>query len=151
MVLNAIISYQNTTVEIVMLKEIEEQKMLEPVQEGKWSIREIIGHLHYWDKFILEEHIPNMKQGVTLTEFPDHDSYNREGIHYISRFDNMDALIDAFANTRNQLFEAINRMNDDVTFTIGKGKRQFTINSYIAIFSDHDYHHLNQIKQKQSL
>ncbi|TCZ79391.1 DinB family protein [Paenibacillus albiflavus] len=149
MSLKAIINYQDTTKEIATLKEIEEYKMLDPIKEGKWSIREIIGHLHYWDKFILEQHIPFMAQGANLIAFPDHDSHNNEGIQYISSFKNVAALIDEFVYTRNQLFEAIHSIKSDIRFTIGSGKRQFTIESYIGIFSKHDIHHLEQIRNSQ--
>ncbi|WP_282942077.1 DinB family protein [Paenibacillus sp. RC67] len=150
MSLKAIISYQDTTKEIALLKEIEVHKMLNPIKEGKWSIREIIGHLHYWDKFILEQHIPFMAQGANLIAFPYHDSHNNEGIQYISSFKNVVSLIDEFVYTRNQLFEAINSIEGDLRFTIGSGKRQFTIDSYITIFSKHDIHHLDQIRNKLS-
>ncbi|MFF2479835.1 DinB family protein [Paenibacillus sp. NPDC058071] len=146
-----IISYQTTTNEIAALRDIEEHKMLDPIKEGKWSIREIIGHLYYWDKFILEQHIPFMEQGANLIEFPDHDSHNNEGIQYISSIQNVAELIDQFAHTRNQLFEALERIQNDVRFTIGSGKRKFTIESYIGIFSEHDIHHLEQIRNKLAL
>lgn len=150
MSLKAVMSYKETTKEMAMLKEIEAPKMLDPIQEGKWSIKEIIGHLHYWDKFILEQHIPFMKQGASLIAFPDHDSHNNEGMQYISRFDSVYSLIDEFIHTRNQLLEAIDHIESDTRFTIGKGKRQFTIDSYISIFSKHDLHHLDQIRNKLS-
>ncbi|MCS7458559.1 DinB family protein [Paenibacillus doosanensis] len=150
MSLKAIISYQDTTKEIAMIKENEEYKMLDPIKEGKWSIREIIGHLYYWDKFILEQHIPCMAQGANLIAFPDHDFHNNEGIQYISNFKNMVALIDEFVYTRNQLCEAIDSIKSDIRFTIGSGKRQFTLESYISIFSKHDIHHLEQIRNKLS-
>ncbi|WP_338551446.1 DinB family protein [Paenibacillus sp. KS-LC4] len=150
MSLNAIISYQETTKEIAMLKEKEEYKMLDPIKEGKWSIREIIGHLYYWDKFILEQHIPFMAQGANLIAFPDHDIHNNEGIQYISSFKSVVALIDEFVFTRSQLIEAIDSIKNDIRFTIGSGKRQFTLESYIRIFSEHDIHHLEQIRNKLS-
>lgn len=150
MSLKAINSYQETTKELATLKETAEQKMLEPIKEGKWSIREIIGHLYYWDKFILEQHIPFMVQGANLIAFPDHDSHNNEGIQYISRFKNVAALIDEFVHTRDQLFEAIDSIPSDIRFTIGSGKRQISIESYISIFSKHDIHHLEQIRNKLS-
>ncbi|WP_042163105.1 DinB family protein [Paenibacillus gorillae] len=147
----AILSYQVTTAEIARLREIEASKMLGPIKEGKWSIREIIGHLYYWDKFMLEQHIPYMEHGANLIAFPDHDAHNYEGIQYISSFNNVVALIDEFVTTRNRLFEAINIVNNDIRFTIGSGKRQFSIESYIRIFAQHDIHHLEQIRSKLSL
>lgn len=133
-----------------MLKEHEEHKLLNPIKEGKWSIREIIGHLYYWDKFISEQHIPFMEQGANLIAFPDHDSHNNEGIQYINNFKNVATLIDKFVYTRNQIFEAIHSIKSDIRFTIGSGKRHFTLESYFCIFSKHDVHHLEQIHNKLS-
>ncbi|GGG54418.1 DinB family protein [Paenibacillus radicis (ex Gao et al. 2016)] len=150
MSLKAVNNYQDTTAEIAMLRKVEEHKLLDPIKEGKWSIQELIGHLYNWDKFILEQHIPLMTQGANLIPFPDHDSHNNEGILYISRFKNVVALLDEFVHTRNRIFEAIKTMKSDIRFTIGSGKRQFTIDSYISIFSKHDIHHLEQIRNKLS-
>lgn len=150
MSLKSLISYMNTTKEIAILKENEEHILLNPIKEGKWSIREIIGHLYYWDKFILEQHIPFMAQGANLIAFPDHDYHNNEGIQYISSFKNVATLIDKFLYTRNQIFEAIHSIKSDIKFTIGSGKRQYTLESYFSIFSKHDIHHLVQIRNKLS-
>lgn len=133
-----------------MLKENEESKLLNPIKEGKWSIRDIIGHLYYWDKFILEQHIPFMAQGANLIAFPDHDFHNNEGIQYISKFKNVATLIDKFIYTRNEIFKALHSIKSDIRFNIGSGKRQFTLESYFSIFSKHDIHHLEQIHNKLS-
>lgn len=148
--IKAIQDYRNAIEEISRLKEIDEPKLLDPIKEGKWSTREIIGHLYYWDKFILEQHAPSMAQGANLIAFPDHDLHNNEAIQHISSFENVGALIDELVYTRNQLLEIINSINSDARFSIGSEKRQFTIESYISIFSEHDTHHLNQIRNKLS-
>ncbi|ASA22455.1 hypothetical protein [Paenibacillus donghaensis] len=92
--IQAIIDFRNTIEEISMLKEIDEHKLLDPIKEGKWSIREIVGHLYYWDKFILEQHVPSIAQGANLIAFPDHDFHNNEAIQHISSIENVVALID---------------------------------------------------------
>jgi len=146
--MNVIMVYRSTIEQLTRLKEIEDHLLLEPIAPGKWSIREIIGHLYYWDKFILEQHAPFMSQDTTLTAFPDHDLHNNEAIQYIDKFETINSLIDEFVRTRLQLVEIINGIKSEAAFTIGSGKRQFTIERYISIFAKHDQHHLKQIKDK---
>jgi len=146
--IKAIHDYRNAIEEISKLTEIDELILLEPIKKGKWSIREIVGHLYYWDKFILEHHAPSMSQGATLIAFPDHDLHNNEAIQHISSYNNFAFLIDKFVCTRNQLLDMINDINDDIRFFIDLEKSQFTIESYISMFTEHDNHHFKQIRNK---
>ncbi|NOU68833.1 DinB family protein [Paenibacillus sp. LMG 31461] len=136
--------------EITRFKKLDEPRFLEPISEGKWSVKEIIGHLFYWDKFIQEKHFPYINQGAVLISFPDHDEHNSEAIQYISVFKTTGSLIDEFVEKRRQLIEMMSGIGSDVIFTIGSGNRQFTIESYLKIFIDHDIHHLKQIQVRLS-
>ncbi|WP_227872308.1 DinB family protein [Paenibacillus albus] len=62
------------------LKNYPESVLTDPISEGKWSIREIVGHLFYWDKLSLETMVPLMVHGATLPPFPNNDLHNEEGI-----------------------------------------------------------------------
>ncbi|MFF2093932.1 DinB family protein [Paenibacillus sp. NPDC058174] len=143
-------SYEQSLEEFLKVKEAEESRLLEPIGEGKWSIRDIIGHLYYWDRFIVTEHVPFMAQGTRLIAFPDHDLHNKEAIAFISRFDTIHLLLDEFVRTRKQLLQRIRDIGTETRFSIGSGKRQFTADSYLAIFVKHDIHHLKQINNKLS-
>ncbi|MBD7969595.1 DinB family protein [Paenibacillus gallinarum] len=140
--------YEKIIEELVKYKEIDDRQFLEPISESKWSIREIIGHLLYWDKFILERHVPFMNDGGKLSAFPDHDSHNKEAIEYISVFETTRSLIDEFVLNRKLLIEKISEIESSAKFTIGKGKRQFTVDKYLKIFIEHDIHHLKQINDQ---
>ncbi|WP_010094517.1 DinB family protein [Ornithinibacillus scapharcae] len=129
------------------LKDVHKSLLKEPISEGKWSIREIIGHLYYWDKYNLEKMVPEMTNGANLPEFPDHDQYNEEAISYL-RDSSVEAILDAFLETREELIKSISKVGEDVRFTIGNGKRQFSSESFVKIFVKHDIHHLQQIKEK---
>lgn len=143
----AVMHYGNAIEEISRLKGMDEQRLLEPIKEGKWSIKEIIGHLYYWDKFILEQHIPNMAEGARLIAFPDHDLHNKEAIRFIGRYIKVGTLIDDFIQKRKQLMDSISQVESTAKFTIGTGKRQFTVEKYLKIFIVHDVHHLKQIQR----
>ncbi|MCM3744308.1 DinB family protein [Sporosarcina luteola] len=139
--------FEETIDAIKKLKEVQESKLTEPISKGKWSIREIVGHLYYWDKYNLEKMVPVMANGVNLPQFPNHDQHNKEAISYLS--DNtVESIINAFIETRKELIDSISKVEEDVRFTIGKGKRQFSGESFIKIFIKHDIHHLQQINNK---
>jgi len=123
----AALNYGQTADEILKYKEFDEQRLLEPIGEGKWSVKEIIGHLYFWDKFILVNHIPYMNEGTNLNTFPNYDLHNREAIEYISIFTTTGSLIDEFVLTRRLLIEAISGISSNAKFTIGSGKRQFIV------------------------
>ncbi|MCM3784568.1 DinB family protein [Neobacillus mesonae] len=144
------VDYGKMVVEILKFKELDDHCFLEPISKGKWSVKEIIGHLYYWDKFILEQHIPSMNEGANLRAFPNHDSHNKEAIEYINVFNTTRSLIDEFVLNRRLLIEKISKIDSNDKFTIGSGKRLYTIDKYLKIFIDHDMHHLKQINGRLS-
>ena len=139
--------FKDTLDDIQKLKDVKESQLKEPISKGKWSIREIVGHLYYWDKYNLEKMVPIMANGANLPQFPNHDEHNKEAIAYMEDY-SVESIIDAFIETRNELIESIFKVGEDVRFTIGKDKRQFSGESFIKIFIKHDIHHLQQINGK---
>src|SRR5690625_2429871 len=137
--------FEKTIGEIEKLKKVENDKLLEPIREGKWSIREIVGHLYYWDKYNLETMVPKMTDGANLPPFPDHDQQNKEAMSFLKE-ESADAIINSFITTRKELIDSTAKVDKNIRFTIGKGKRQFSAESFIKIFLKHDIHHLQQIK-----
>ncbi|MFC6233168.1 DinB family protein [Paenibacillus allorhizosphaerae] len=126
-----------------------ERQSKKPINEGKWSVKEVIGHLFYWDKFILEKHAPFMNQGAVLISFPTMTNIIVR-LFNTSVLNTTSSLIDEFVENRRQLIETMSGIDSDVKFTIGSGKRQFTVEKYLNIFIDHDNHHLKQIKERLS-
>ncbi|WP_233254228.1 DinB family protein [Salipaludibacillus keqinensis] len=139
--------FEKMTDYILELKELPEERLCEPIKEGKWSIRQIVGHLYYWDQFNLDKMVPYMAEGADLPTFPDHDQHNEEAMSFIEDY-SVEPLIDRFVLTRKELIEEISRVGSDVRFTIGGGKRKFSGESFIKIFIKHDAHHQKQINEK---
>lgn len=139
--------FEKTIEEIIKLKDLEETELIEPISEGKWSIREIVGHLYYWDKYNLEVMVPKMSDGEILPEFPEHDQYNEKGIYYL-RDKSVESILTIFIKTRKELIDNLENISEDTRFTIGKGKRQYSGESFTKIFLKHDIHHLKQINEK---
>ncbi|ART76481.1 DinB family protein [Sutcliffiella horikoshii] len=123
----------------------EESELIKPLSKGKWSIKEIIGHIYFWDLFLLENMVPEMKDNGVLPDFPDHDTYNEKAIESIRTFEDTNVLIEEFVTTRNKLMDKIENLDQEVTFTIGKKKRKYTLDSFLHMFVKHDIHHMKQI------
>ncbi|GAA0471471.1 DinB family protein [Alkalibacillus silvisoli] len=146
--MNKVFKQFEETMDIIQkLKEVPESQLTEAISEGKWSIREIVGHLYYWDKYNLEEMVPLMANGAKLPQFPNHDEHNEEAASYIKDH-SVESVIKNFIETRKELIEAISKVGKDTRFTIGQGKRKFSDESFIKIFVKHDIHHLQQINKK---
>lgn len=135
--------------EVKQLHTYDESLLTGPIAEGKWSIREIIAHMYYWDLFNANEMVPLMEDGASLPEFPDHDSHNREGLARLEDKSVYD-LVDLFVETRILLMTRLEAVDPSARFTIGKGKRKFSADSFAKIFIHHDGEHLPQIHQKLS-
>ncbi|QUW23583.1 DinB family protein [Sporosarcina sp. Marseille-Q4063] len=146
---NTLNQFEQTVDQILRLNDVQAYLLLEPINLGKWSIREIVGHLYYWDKFNLEKMVPKMVDGGNLPPFPNHDRHNEEAISYL-KDQSVASIINDFVNTRKELITGISEIGDDVRFTIGKGKRKFSGESFIKIFVKHDIHHIQQINKKLS-
>jgi hypothetical protein len=124
-----------------------EETWQKPVAPGKWTLKQLICHLWNWDVYSIEQMIPLMKDGAQLPEFLDFDSFNDEAIEKALLFVEFDTLIIQFVETRRAMIKRINEIYDSsIRFTIGKGKRQFSIDSYVKIFVHHDEHHKKQIE-----
>ncbi len=130
------------------LIEKNETELISPISNGKWSIKEIIGHIYYWDLYLLENMVPEMKENGVLPDFPDHDSYNEKAIRSIGSFTNTNDLIEEFVITRKKLINKMEDMDQGIRFTIGKKKRIFTPESFLKMFEGHDKHHMKQIENR---
>ncbi|NMH74653.1 DinB family protein [Bacillus sp. RO2] len=123
-----------------------EGELNQPIQKGKWSIKETIGHIYFWDLFLLKNMVPVMKDSGVLPNFPDHDDYNNKAIHFIKSFSSTKDLLEEFVITRKKLLSNMEKLNQEVRFSIGDNKRNFTPQSFLSMFVEHDRHHMEQIK-----
>lgn len=130
------------------LKAKNEEDLNSPISKGKWSIREIIGHIYYWDLYLLEKMVPEMKENGVLPDFPDHDAYNADAIVSLERFTNTKEQIEEFVITRKKLIYKMEKLDQGIKFTIGNKKRKFTPESFLKMFVNHDLHHIKQIRTR---
>jgi len=121
---------------------------LNPIAPGKWTLKELICHLWNWDVYSIEKMIPLIKDGAQLPAFVNFDSYNNVAIEKAKLFNDFESLINQFVETRREMIKKIEEIYDpSILFTIGKGKMQISIDSYVKIFVHHDDHHKKQIEE----
>jgi hypothetical protein len=129
---------------------IDEELLSVPIAEGKWTVKEVISHLTNWDTYSIEKMVPYMKDNAILPEFIDHDTHNMVAIEIANNYRDSAALKNDFRETRKKLVSLLNSVGSDISFTIGKGKRKYTIDSYAKIFVHHDKQHRKQIENLRS-
>ncbi|MGG4341714.1 DinB family protein [Paenibacillus lautus] len=129
---------------------IDEELLSVPIAEGKWTVKEVISHLTNWDTYSIEKMVPYMKDNAILPEFIDHDTHNMVAIEIANNYRDSAALKNDFRETRKKLVSLLNSVGSDISFTIGKGKRKYTIDSYAKIFVHHDKKHRKQIENLRS-
>ncbi|WP_010650351.1 DinB family protein [Oceanobacillus massiliensis] len=146
--MNSINQLENITEEFLGLKSCSVKVLTEPISEGKWAIREIVGHLFYWDKFNLDKMIPLMADGAVLPPFPNHDLHNEEAVAYLTKYEKVSEIIDDFVKKRKQLVKELKELDNGIQFQIENEPNLFSAEKFAELFLEHDIHHLNQIKKK---
>lgn len=137
--------YSKTIDEVSKLKEADEQILVTPIKEEAWSIREIIGHMYYWDDYNLHNMISQMTNGANLPAFPDHDAQNEKAVQSLEG-QSVYQIIDLFIKRREEFLDTVRKVDKQDRFTIGTGKKAFSAESFVKIFVKHDAHHLKQIE-----
>lgn len=127
------------------LTTLDETTANAPYAKGKWSPNEIIMHLAEWDRFTLEQRLPNMKEGEKLERFPDFETFNSKAAALAHEQAFKETL--SFAKKQRQrIIENLQQTDEiewDKAFYIGESKS--SIRSYFTGFLEHDDHHRGQI------
>lgn len=129
------------------LSEIEWRTQIE---EGKWTIAEIIGHFIPWDEFVIKYRLPYIFSDIELPKGPDTEKTNSESAS-ISRKENKQETINKFISIRKELYEAIIKIPDNCwEKKISIGKTEIILYEYLNGLAEHDCHHFEQIKNTVS-
>ncbi|WP_186575952.1 DinB family protein [Aquibacillus kalidii] len=147
---NSIVQFADTIKQINHLKSLPTAVLEKPLADGKWSIREIIAHIIYWDKFILNELVPQMTNENELPPFPDDDEFNDKAVRYYETYKTLD-ILEEFVTVREKLISEIQNLEPTVTFKVKRWNKTLTPESFINMFVSHDQHHLKQIKEATSI
>ncbi|GAK13018.1 DinB family protein [Geomicrobium sp. JCM 19039] len=134
--------------EVTRLCRLNDTTLSSPLAPEKWSIKEIIGHMYYWDCYLCEHVLPYIEESVSLPEFPNHDEFNQKAMEKIQRRSPKEVL-QQFLRQRRKLITAFSKHPDPLVFTIREGLEDvpYTIEQLRYDFLEHDEHHLLQIRQ----
>ncbi|MGG0657371.1 DinB family protein [Rummeliibacillus pycnus] len=145
--------FEQLVVWVETLKKYSEKNFNLPISKGKWSVAEIISHLMFWDRYILEETLPYMKQNADIKSI-EFQELNDKASEYSLSGVTVKTLIDQFIEGRNVLVSKLREKSEEefsVHFKINGEEVDpysgypHTIFNYISSFLWHDNHHKNQV------
>ncbi|WP_130858681.1 DinB family protein [Gracilibacillus phocaeensis] len=135
------------------LENWSDDAFFQPIQPGKWSTAEIISHITYWDRYLLEELIPQMKQDAKLTN-PAFEVINQPAAAYALSGVSKTQLIHEQLETRRLLIAYLREKSEEdffATFHLNGEEidvysgNPHSLFNYISGFIGHDNHHKQQI------
>lgn len=130
------------------LRTLTEDQWRRPIQKGRWSTSEIIGHFIPWDQFVLQKRIPYFFTNEELSGSPDAEEINQEAAAK-SRYSEQGAIITEFVETRQQLLNTLRNIDDDLWIQeISIGTKKVTLYEYFYGLVQHDRHHFEHIRMK---
>lgn len=139
--------YEKSIVFVESLANITEEQWRTPLEPGKWTVAEVIGHLTPWDEFVVNQRLPFLFTEEGLPKGPDAEEMNANAAKN-SRAQSKEETIANFINQRQQLIEALYQIADQQwqqPFTIGAS--ELILHSYFANLVDHDLHHFSQVRK----
>ncbi|SFL59145.1 DinB superfamily protein [Gracilibacillus orientalis] len=136
------------------LMKVEDNLLFEPIKKGKWSSAEIISHIIYWDRYMLQDVIPKMTSGANI-ESVRFEVINQPASEYALSGVTKEQLIREQTEARSQLILALKEKSEEeffATFSLnGEKIDQYSgyphsLFNYISAFVWHDNHHKEQIE-----
>ncbi|MGE7022613.1 DinB family protein [Solibacillus cecembensis] len=127
------------------LIELNEVDWRKPVEPGKWSVAEVIGHFKAWDDFVINQRVSYLFQQTSLPKAPDANSLNNESAKN-ARENTKAFIIEEFVNARKRLIKTLSELKDELwedEFMLGSSK--LTLSSYFHGLKEHDLKHFLQI------
>ncbi|TFE01929.1 DinB family protein [Jeotgalibacillus sp. R-1-5s-1] len=131
------------------LNTMDKDTFFAPLAEGKWSVAAIVSHLGAWDRYSLEERVPFVKEGASLSRYPDFQAFNQKAWDDAHSGKSREDIIREAVTQREKLIEKAKTFNEEqwnIRFTIGK--QEMTFEEYITGFAEHDEHHMKQLSEK---
>ncbi|MGE7091480.1 DinB family protein [Lysinibacillus sp. NPDC048646] len=139
--------YEKSMTWVGSLANVTEEQWRTPIEVGKWSVAEVIGHLIPWDEFVVSKRIPFLFTEDSLPKAPNIQEMNANAANS-SRLQSKEETIGKFLNGRRQLIDALHHLTDEQwqqSFHIGDS--ELTLFRYFSGLVEHDLHHFLQIEK----
>lgn len=122
-----------------------EDVLCTPIEEGKWSVQDIISHIMGWDKDLMKKLDHFIHKGeALLQEHHDVRAFNEASVAYGRTRKPHDLLREA-ASQRKQLILKLNQVSEEA-FTKHIHGSPYTLETFLQeMFICHDKHHEEQI------
>lgn len=124
---------------------LPESTLLTPVRAGGWSMRHIIGHIYYWDRFLIETVLPSVKSTNPVRQWPQPDIYNQSALASIegrrARW-----VADRGIEMRTTLLDQLSDVDLAAPIHIQSREDIKSAGILIKVFDQHDFHHIRQIE-----
>lgn len=137
------------------IEEIDDDLFFGAIKEGKWSPAEIISHITYWDRYMVEDLIPKMKIDANIDSLAFH-VINEPASKYAMSGVSKQRIINEQVEARNVLIQALNEKSKQEFFAAFKLNGEeideysgypHSMFNYISSFVWHDNHHKEQIEE----
>ena len=131
------------------LQELPEAVWELSLEEGKWSIRDIVSHIMLWDKYFYEEAIDRITSNKPVTlKHLNFDEFNSKAIVY-GRTITTRELIEKAIYYREKIIQDISALSEQMVYEnyIDGDGNVFHIPQYMKDFIWHDQHHMNPLKE----
>ncbi|NBI27604.1 DinB family protein [Chengkuizengella marina] len=130
---------------VLNLNRLEKETIYQPTAKDKWSIAEIISHLMFWDRYILEERMPFMVPNVSLKSNINVNEMNSKASEY-SHSNPFDEIIDNLIDFRQKIVSILEQKTEKELYSNFKiNDTELDLISYFNGTVVHDRHHMKQI------
>ncbi|GLI05002.1 hypothetical protein YDYSG_10320 [Paenibacillus tyrfis] len=131
------------------IRSVDEQTWDKPMAPGKWTMKEVVGHLLLWDQYFYESAVGKIAEGKPLTlKQLDFDTFNARAAQY-GRDQSGEKLVEELVLWRSRITDTLEGLPETEfrrSFPDLDGK-PFVISEYIPDFVWHDRHHMKQIRE----
>ncbi|MFJ7746814.1 DinB family protein [Peribacillus sp. NPDC097295] len=129
------------------LKDISNELWVKPFYSGSWGTSEVISHLMYWDKFMMENRITYILRNECIPIINiDVEAMNKEAAEYARAGITKEDLLNQFIFVCEELVNLIGKIPEERFFQPLQGKEHITLSEYLVGMIDHDLKHKIQIE-----
>jgi hypothetical protein len=135
------------------LKAVNQEVWNSSIEQGKWTVKDIVCHIMLWDKYFYEEAIEKIAADKPLTvKHLNYDEFNRNAILYATTIPS-DELFEQAVSYRKKIIDTIGSLPEvsiERNYVDGDG-HVFCVPQYLRDFIWHDRHHMNPLKDYLAL
>jgi DinB superfamily len=131
---------------LALLLAIPEERASLRYEPGKWSIRQVVGHLSDTERILSYRALRIARSDKTPMAGFEQDDYVRDGPFENCR---LSSLIDEFSHVREATLSLFRHLDQDAWMRTGTANNaQITVRALAWIIAGHELHHRAELQQK---